>query len=417
MLETRLIAEHCWQYNCELWVADDDKRHAFDSPQVQGGMDVAMDRLGIPWQLVALTVKAGAHSNMMLRTAHGLAASFNRQQGTVQGGEDSPQQWVFFEDPFCTRMELLEMDDDASPLKLTVPFCPTVRVTGKSLADDKRYIAPSHQGIMSRFRESEAFDGFHEIERKPPKCGVQALVQTDSRTGFKAKAELPKVQVYNHRLDRLQDIPMHEADDPMRTLGYLSTVALSDGYAVRDAREAADRVAVCIKSGVVLQQLWLNLLNAVAEARVRYKMMVTTVGRDDFKDIQGRCYLVLKARAGLCSKTSDDAISALVQLEWWHLHCLDQLMLILRYLSRADQKVYSLLRLSMVQHTLWQAGEQQGLAGPLNPNRGWDSTLIGRLHSWMTEMSLSITGPTLLPLGPLGTLSSLIWLMTPLRRR
>ena len=33
LLETRLVAEHCWVYRRDLWVGDDDKRHAFDSPQ------------------------------------------------------------------------------------------------------------------------------------------------------------------------------------------------------------------------------------------------------------------------------------------------------------------------------------------------------------------------------------------------
>ena len=30
LMETRLVAEHCWQYKRELWAGDEDKAKAFD---------------------------------------------------------------------------------------------------------------------------------------------------------------------------------------------------------------------------------------------------------------------------------------------------------------------------------------------------------------------------------------------------
>ena len=60
--------------------------------------------------------------------------------------------------------------------KLEVPFEKEACVTGESFADDKRYMAGSHEGMENRFRMAEEFNHFCELEMKPEKCKVQALV-------------------------------------------------------------------------------------------------------------------------------------------------------------------------------------------------------------------------------------------------
>ena len=78
LLETRLVAEHCWVYQKSLWVGDDDRRHAFDSPQRDGGVDMALDRMAVPYEFIVLMVESGARSQMRVRTAHGLSEPFCR---------------------------------------------------------------------------------------------------------------------------------------------------------------------------------------------------------------------------------------------------------------------------------------------------------------------------------------------------
>ena len=76
--------------------------------------------------------------------------------------------------------------------------------------------------------------------------------------------------------------------------------------------------------------------------------------------------------------------------------------MILKYLRRGGTKVAAMLRQSVMQHTLWQAGEQRGLEGPFNHARGWSGILLGRLHIRMTQMNLTLKGPkreTEIPVG------------------
>ncbi len=80
-------------------------------------------------------------------------------------------------------------------------------------------------------------------------------------------------------------------------------------------------------------------------------------------------------------------------LDWWHKHCQDQVVCLLKLLGRRESKVSQMLQQSIMQHTLWQGGDQAGLAGPYNQDRGWSGMLLGRLHMWMTEMHLEIQGP------------------------
>ncbi len=84
--------------------------------------------------------------------------------------------------------------------------------------------------------------------------------------------------------------------------------------------------------------------------------------------------------------------------------------MVLKHLQRGDTKVAAMLQQAIMQHTLWQGGDQAGLGGPHNQQRGWDGLLLGRLHLWMTDMQLTLTGPdkyTCIPWGRAGD-----WLLT-----
>jgi hypothetical protein len=76
--------------------------------------------------------------------------------------------------------------------------------------------------------------------------------------------------------------------------------------------------------------------------------------------------------------------------------------MILTHLRRENTKASAMLGQSLMQHTLWQGGEQHGLGGLYNEARGWSGLILDRLHIWMTEMNLTLTGldsSTKIPMG------------------
>ena len=145
-------------------------------------------------------------------------------------------------------MEQEEGRDDMDPLVMAVPFTKPIRVTGKSFADDKRYVSTTHKGMEMRFQMAEMFNHFTEMEMKPTKCSVQALVYKWRQAMFTAKECLPRVTVEMHT-GGVATIQHKDADDPQKTLGVQATAALSDGWAVEEAKSTADRTATCIRAG------------------------------------------------------------------------------------------------------------------------------------------------------------------------
>ena len=73
LLEAQLMQEYCWTTEVELHRALEDKKRAYDSPQHLGGMDMAMDRLAVPYRFIMLSTKLDKGSRMRVRTAHGLS--------------------------------------------------------------------------------------------------------------------------------------------------------------------------------------------------------------------------------------------------------------------------------------------------------------------------------------------------------
>ena len=57
LLEAQLIQEYCWMTDTELHRALEDKKRAYDSPSHQGGLDMAMDRMAVPYSLIMLSTK------------------------------------------------------------------------------------------------------------------------------------------------------------------------------------------------------------------------------------------------------------------------------------------------------------------------------------------------------------------------
>ena len=71
--------------NTELHRALKDKRRAYDSPSHQGGLDMAMCIMAIPYSLIMLSTKLDLGSRMRVRTAHGLSDLFGRWRGWFMG--------------------------------------------------------------------------------------------------------------------------------------------------------------------------------------------------------------------------------------------------------------------------------------------------------------------------------------------
>ena len=171
LLETRLVAEHCWVYRRDLWVGDDDKRHAFDSPQRDGGIDVSLDRMAIPYELIMLIMFTGEASQMRVRTAYGLGNPFGRMCGNVQGGRDSPDLWDILDDILCTVME--EMAVRFEGVKVEVPFRGRVWVNGKAFADDLRFLARNGASLEKMYAVSGAFDALMGLQANVKKGGCK----------------------------------------------------------------------------------------------------------------------------------------------------------------------------------------------------------------------------------------------------
>lgn len=399
LLETRLAAEHCWQFKKELWVGDEDKRRAFDCPP-EASVELAMDRLAIPYSFIQFVKLVGSGSLIKVRTAHGLSAPFSKTQGVPQGGRHSPHLWTIFDDPLCTALAAEANEPGGDPLVVDVPFTPPVRLTGKSFADDKRFLSSTNAGMQRRFDLSARWNLLNEIETNVAKSAVQAL---SHRPGGKlaTASQLPDVYMMNWRANTTETIPAFDPDTPLKSLGMLTTVALSDGYAVDAARAKADRVAVCVLKGSAPPEIWSRLLSQVAERAAMYSVLTSSVGKKDIADIQARSFRALKAKAGLCITTPSEVVSAVVSLDWASRHYTSQLMMIIKYLQRPHSNLHKLLGSAIMQHALWQGGHST-LGSQARCGRGWDSTLLGRLHIWMAENHLELVGGAGVQMGRLG---------------
>jgi ribonuclease HI len=396
LLEGRLIAEHCWQYCRVLWAGDEDKSKAFDSPPEES-VEMAMDRFAIPRHVIQLVKLVGNRAQIRVRTAHGLADPFTKVQGFPQGGRHSPHLWTIFDDPLCTAMSKDALSEEGDPVVVRVPFAPAPRLTGKSYADDKRFVASTAAGMQRRFDLSSLWNAFNAIATNVKKSAVQALVQT---TGGKweLKEDLPNITMTNWVTGECEVITKHDPDDPLKSLGMQTTAALSDGYATADAKLAADRVAVCVTKGNVPDALWRRLVSQVAERSAMYKIRISCASPEDIREIYAKCHRAFKAKSGLCVTTPDLVVSALVTTDWTTKHFIEQLVLVLNSLQRPGSNLDMLLRAAMQHHALWQGGFAT-LGGKLNRLRGWDGTLLGQLHMWMMGVNLELRGPIKVPPG------------------
>ena len=223
LLEAQPIQEYCWMTDTELHRALEDKRRAYDSPSHQGGLDMAIDRMVVPYSLIILSTKLNLGSRIRVMTAHELSDFFRRWRGVVQGGEDSSAKWVIFDDPFCTKMEQLEAQGEGASMK--PPFCKSVATSGKSFVDDRSYIAASHGEMEGKLVWAEKYNGFTGTEIEPSKGGVQSLVPCAG--GYMKKDQLPDLSVTLFEDQVTQVIPRYEVDEPMKYLGVLSTLLLS----------------------------------------------------------------------------------------------------------------------------------------------------------------------------------------------
>ena len=396
LLETRLVAEHCWQYGHPLWAGDEDKKQAFDAPP-ESSCELAMDRLAIPYWYIRLIKLVGNKAKIMVRTAHGLTRHFCKNQGFPQGGRHSPSLWTIFDDPLCTAMNAETETDGGDPVTVNVPFARPVSVSGKSFADDKRFLSSTHAGLQRRFDMSAQWNLLNEIETNVSKSSVQALVQAPgSSCKLLTEADLADITMMNWVTGERETVVMHDPDEPLKSLGMQTTVALSDGYAVAEAKRKADRVGVCVAKGSAPAALWMKLITQVAQRSALYCIHTSSIGPNDITDIQARCHRAFKAKAGLCITTPNEVVSAIVTLDWASQHFIEQTVMVIKYLQRPGSKLEALLCSAIQQHALWQGGDST-LGALCATDRGWDSTLLGRLHLWLAANHLELKGPVKTP--------------------
>jgi hypothetical protein len=396
LLETRLVAEHCWQYRTDLWAGDEDKRRAFDSPP-EASCEMSMDRFAIPYRFILLIKRLGNKARIRVRTAHGLTEYFSKNQGFPQGGRHSPHLWTIFDDPLCTAMHDECCNDGGDPAVVSVPFARPVKLTGKSFADDKRFLASSHAGLQRRFDLSAIWNLMNDIETNVSKSAASAMAHAGPGK-LHPTANLPDITMMNWSTGCRETVTMYDPDEPLKSLGMLTTLALSDGYAADEAKTKADRVGVCVAKGSAPAELWTKLLSQVAKRSALYCVHTTSLGPTDLAGIHSRCFRAFKAKAGLCVTTPNEVVSALVDLDWGSQHFIEQVIMVLKYLQRPCSTLEQLLCSAIQHHALWQGGDSTlGAKAPVT--RGWDSTLLGRLHLWMATMNLELKGPVATPVG------------------
>ena len=163
--------------------------------------------------------------------------------------------------------------------------------------------------------------------------------------------------------------------------------------------EVADRVALCIRTSSRMGVVSHRLMSTVAAPAVLYKMMVASVGERDFQTIQAGCYTAYKATVGLARTTPNDVVSAVVSLDWWNQHCVGQILMVVKMLLSNRVQTKCLLESSVRMHQLWSGAAEAGLGDGEAQSRGWDGTMLGRLHMWMGKHGFQLKGGGQLPLG------------------
>jgi hypothetical protein len=321
----------------------------------------------------------------------------NKRQGAPQGGRFSPQLWTLYDDPLCTALHEEAENCEADPVVVAVPFAGVVAVTGKSFADDKRFVASTAAGLQRRFDMSNTWNGLNEVRANVSKSRAQAMVHAIGGK-YVPIGSLPAITMVDKDTGLDVAIEMLEPWEPMKSLGMQTSVALCDGNAVAEARAAANRVGVCVAKGSAPKQLSVRLLDQCAERSALYKIRTSSVGPEDIQDIQARSFMALKNRVNLCKTTPNDVVSSLVSLDWGSKHYSEQLMMVMKLLSKKGTTVEKLLLSAMQHHLLWNGGVG-GLGSRDSPRTAWDGTLLCRLHFWMKTMNLELRGPVETPLG------------------
>ena len=394
LLQRRLVSEHCWQYRKPLWLGDEDKRRAFDSPP-ECSLEMSMDRLAIDYRFILFVKRVGSGSAIRVRTAFGLTDPFGKLQGFPQGGMHSADLWTINDDPLCTAMSAEARVVEADPVVIEVPFSPPVPITCTSFCDDKTFYANTAEGMQRRYDMSTLWNRLNEVDTNVKKSFVQALIWCAN--GWLGPDSLPDITVRNWATGLFEALTKVEPHCPMKSLGMQTTAALFDGYAVKDATDVANRVGVCVAKGSVPDALWRRLISLVAERSAMYKIRTSSIGPNDVCDIHRRCHRAFKAKAGLCVTTPDLVVSSLVTLDWTSIHFCEQLIMIMKLLQARSNTTAPLIRSALQMHQLWQGGV--GSLGTDNrTGRAWDSMLLGRLHDWMRPMNLELRGPLTTPI-------------------
>ena len=81
------------------------------------------------------------------------------------------------------------------------------------------------------------------------------------------------------------------------------------------------------------------------------------------------------------------------------MHCVGQMMMVMKMLLGHRGHAKEMLCSSIKLRQLWTGASEGGLGGQDGVNRGWDGTMLGRLHLWMAENGFELKGGGKLPDG------------------
>ena len=69
--------------------------------------------------------------------------------------------------------------------------------------------------------------------------------------------------------------------------------------------------------------------------------------------VQSKCYIACKSALGLARSTPNDVVSAVVSLDWWNLHCTNQMLMVMKMLLSNRDQTKGMLVASLRMHQLW----------------------------------------------------------------
>ena len=379
----------------------DDARRAFDSPS-QMMYEMGMMRLAVPTEFLDLSSIMDQLSMLLIRILNGFSDATTRLCGTVQGGGESPGKWNAWDDPLITKM--LER---ARQLGMELPVSETegVTVVLTAFADDKHYLTEVSRleevyGLQSLYRR------FHGLKGVPKKSPTQAAIYTgeginrkvcpdpEAQMGFKVMITVEDEEASGAAGElkwTKEQLPVVPPDEPIRSLGDGPNTMLSWGWNMQEVAELCKRAELCVKGGLPKAALY-RTLKMTVERSIVYKLLMASVSEEELYEVTKPLYKSFKFATGLPQSTSTSAIQAFGGMDLWAMLNIERLVTMYRVLIGKHTVEQKLLKASIHQLQMWYGWERPVLEMDDFSRRGWNHSLVGRVHSFMAEYNIKMVG-------------------------